>query len=310
MNIKTDFAFKKIFGKKKLLISFLNALGTLSELIVDIEYLPLEQLGYIKTIRKAVYDVYVKTVSGKCYIIEMQISEQQHFAERMILYASHAVIAQAHKGSIITINDKGEEVKRAWNYEIAGVYVIAILDFVMFKEEVAENIIIEEVELMRQTAKIPFSDKLKFSIIELPKLQKTIDALSTLKEKWLFVLRYMHTFRSRPKQMNEDIFKELYYEARINKLTNEEMNEYKQSVLEYEDVISAVNWAEEKGIRKGREEGREEGIRKGREEGIRKGQEEERIRLVKHFRSRGMSLKQIAESLDLTEEQVYNMLDR
>jgi hypothetical protein len=65
MNIKTDYAFKTVFFNKRLLISFLNALGTLPETIVDLEYLSETQLGYAETNRKAVYDVYVKTTSGK-----------------------------------------------------------------------------------------------------------------------------------------------------------------------------------------------------------------------------------------------------
>jgi hypothetical protein len=57
MNIMTDFAFKKVFFNKRLLISFLNSLGTLPETIEDLEYLREEQLGYAKTVRKAFYDV-------------------------------------------------------------------------------------------------------------------------------------------------------------------------------------------------------------------------------------------------------------
>jgi predicted transposase/invertase (TIGR01784 family) len=258
-------------------------------------------LGYVKTIRKAVYDLYVKTTSGKHYIIEMQIAEQKHFAERMILYASHAVINQAQKGKIVTINDKGEKIEKDWDYEIAGVYMIALVDFIMFPEKVAEEIMIEEIELIRKQAKILFSDKYKFTVIELPKFQKTLETLSTLKEKWLFVLRYLETFRSRPKELSEDIFKELYEDARIKKLTDEEMEAYKQSVMEYGDLISVADWAEEKGREKGRKEGREEGRKEGREE--------ERINIVKDCYKRNMSIKDIAGFLNLTEEQVYNMLD-
>jgi predicted transposase/invertase (TIGR01784 family) len=293
MNLKTDYAFKKIFGNKVLLISFLNAIGTLPEIVEDIEYLPLEQLGYDKTIRRAVYDLYVKTTSNKRYIIEMQIAEQKYFAERMILYASHAVTAEAMKGKMITVNDKGETIERNWDYDIAGVYMIAIVDFIMFPEDVAEKIMIEEIELMRRKANLPFSDKYKFTVIELPKFRKTLETLSTMKEKWLFVLRYLETFRSRPKEMNEDVFKELYNDARIKKLTNEEMEKYKQSVLEYGDYITFTDRAEEKGFEKGKKEGIEESL----------------IKFAKNCYKHNMSLKEIARILEISEEEVYNLLD-
>jgi predicted transposase/invertase (TIGR01784 family) len=293
MNLKTDYAFKKIFGNKVLLISFLNAIGTLPEIVEDIEYLPLENLGYDKTIRRAVYDLYVKTTSNKHYIIEMQIAEQKHFAERMILYASHAVIGEALKGKMTTINDKGETIERDWDYNIAGVYMIAIVDFIMFPEDIAEDIMIEEVELMRIKANLPFSDKYKFTVIELPKFRKTLETLMTVKEKWLFVLRYLETFQSRPKEMNEDIFIKLYNSARIKKLTNEEMKEYKQSVLEYEDYSSFTERAEEKGF----ERGIEEGIKKTL------------INLAKSYYERNMSIKEIADLLNISEKEVYYLLD-
>ncbi|MDR0566303.1 MAG: Rpn family recombination-promoting nuclease/putative transposase [Prevotellaceae bacterium] len=57
MNPKTDFGFKKILGHKRLLIIVLNALGALPEKIIDIKYLPLEQLGVAKENRKAIYDI-------------------------------------------------------------------------------------------------------------------------------------------------------------------------------------------------------------------------------------------------------------
>jgi predicted transposase/invertase (TIGR01784 family) len=301
MNIKTDFAFKKVFFNKRLLISFLNSLGTLPEIIEDLIYLKEEQLGYAKTVRKAFYDVHVKTTSGKNYIIEMQIADQKYFAERMIFYASHAVISQGHKGKIKTKNEKGEDIEKDWDYNIDGVYMIAIVDFVMFAEEEAKDIFIEEVELMRRQANLPFSDKYKFTIIELPKFQKTLETLSTLKEKWIFTFRYLHTFKERPKQMNEDVFEELCDDARINNLTPTEMEKYKQSVLDYGDMITV----EEKGIEKGIVIGEKQGIKQGIREGIAK----ERARTVNRLRNQGRSIKEIAELLDISEKQVYNLLD-
>jgi predicted transposase/invertase (TIGR01784 family) len=317
MNIKTDYAFKKVFFNKRLLISFLNSLGTLPETIEDLEYMSEAQLGYAETNRKAVYDVYVKTTSRARYIIEMQIADQEHFAERMIFYASHAVVGQGHKGKVKMTNDEGKTIKKDWDYNIAGVYMIAIVDFVMFPEEKAKNIFIEEVELMRKQANLPFSDKYKFTIIELPKFQKKLEKLSTLKEKWIFVFRYLHTFRERPEEMNEDVFEELCDYALIENLAPEEMEKYKQSLEDYGDMITV----ERKGIKKGLEKGlaigekrgiaigEKRGITIGEKRGIEIGEKRGIAKVVKRFRNQGKSIKEIAELLDFTEEQVYNLLD-
>jgi hypothetical protein len=207
--------------------------------------------------------------------------------------------------------------------------MIAIVDFVMFPEDEAKDIFIEEVELMRRQANLPFSGKYKFAIIELPKFQKTLETLSTLKEKWIYTFRYLHTFRKRPEQMNEEIFDELCKNARIKSLTPKEMERYKQSVKDYGDMFTVEEKGIEKGLKKGivigekrgiviGEErgiviGKKEGIVIGEErgiaKGIAKGIEEERKRTVKGFRNQGKSIKEIAELLYLTEEQVYNLLE-
>jgi DNA invertase Pin-like site-specific DNA recombinase len=78
---------------------------------------------------------------------------------------------------------------------------------------------------------------------------------------------------------------------------------------------------EEKGIEKGLKKGlvigekrgivigEKRGIVIGEKRGIEKGIEEERKRTVKRFRNQGKSIKNIAELLDFTEEQVYNLLE-
>jgi predicted transposase/invertase (TIGR01784 family) len=238
-------------------------------------------------------------------IIEMQIAKQEHFAERMIFYASHAVVSQGRRGKMTVKNDKGEDVETAWDYNIDGVYMIAIVDFVMFPEEEAKNIFIEEVELMRKQANVSFSPKFKFTIIELPKFQKKLETLSTVKDKWIYGFRYLHTFRERPKQLHEDVFIELCDKAKVENLIPVEMEKYKQSLMEYGDVISVARQSRKDGIAIGEKRGIAIGEKRGRKEG----REEERARTVNWLRSQGRSIKEIAELLGFTEEQVYNLLE-
>ncbi|MDR1053060.1 MAG: Rpn family recombination-promoting nuclease/putative transposase, partial [Planctomycetaceae bacterium] len=178
MNIKTDFGFKKIFGNKVLLIAFLNVL--LNKDIVDIEYLPAEQLGYIEENRRAVYDVYCTTVNGERFIVEMQASPQVHFADRIVFYMSYPVLSQAPKGQINLINNAGEEIKVPWDYALKGVYMICILDNIMFPEEQAKNIVMEQIKIVRQKAKTVLTDKWEAVTIELPKFTKTENELETV----------------------------------------------------------------------------------------------------------------------------------
>jgi hypothetical protein len=63
VNPLTDFGFALIFAQDRnrdLLIHFLNAIIGEKEQITDIEYLPVNQFGYLEKDRKAVFDIFCK----------------------------------------------------------------------------------------------------------------------------------------------------------------------------------------------------------------------------------------------------------
>ena len=90
------------------------------------------------------------------------------------------------------------------------------------------------------------------------------------------------------------------------------MEAYRKSILEYDDVRSAVDCAREegvnigvkKGVLKGREEGRKEGINIGVKKGVLKGREEMRKQMVRNCLSAGMSTAEISKLTELSEEEV------
>jgi predicted transposase YdaD len=160
-----------------------------------------------------------------------------------------------------------------------------------------------------------------------------LEALSSSVEEWIYTFKYLHKLYECPKEIKDKELKELYIEAQINKLTKKEMNRYKRSVLEYDDVRDAVSFAEEKGIKigeqrglkigeqrgikigrlegrqKGRLEGRLEGREEGRQEGRLEGKKEARVQVIRDCYSRGISVKQIAEFMGFTEEEILSMLE-
>jgi predicted transposase/invertase (TIGR01784 family) len=291
MNIKTDFGFKKTFGDKTLLIAFLNAI--LNRKIADIEYLQTEQLGYIKENRKAVYDVYCTGVTGERFIVEMQASPQPYFMERILFYMAYPVISQAPKGKVTGKNSKGEEVKIPWDYSISGVYMICILDSIIFPEEKAKDTVTERLQIVRKEANETATGKWEVITIELPKFDKTEDDLETDVDKWLYSIKNMEKLSECPKNFNEGIFRELYEKSKINNLTEREMKTYGKSIWEYDDVIL--------GMRRSRDEGREEGRNEGIKEGISK--------LVRNCYKNGKSIVQIAEFTGVPEKEIKTILE-
>ena len=73
---KSDVVFKKVFGEHPhILISFLNAVLPLSSdrHIVELSYLPSEQVPSIPEFKRTIADVKCKDAKGRVFIVEMQI---------------------------------------------------------------------------------------------------------------------------------------------------------------------------------------------------------------------------------------------
>ena len=91
----------------------------------------------------------------------------------------------------------------------------------------------------------------------------------------------------------------MFEDGMRQKLTNMEKEEYKTSVLEYDDVRESMMCEREVG----REEGREEGRMEGREEG----REEKTRLLVRNMLAEGLDPAMVAKIADLTEGEVLAM---
>ena len=192
INPLTDFGFKKLFVKKELMIAFLNDI--VGKKIKDIQYEPTEGLGAHPRERKAIFDILCTTHDGEHIIVEMQLGEQTYFRDRILFYASHAIRKQAPR-------------KKNWNYELKAVYVVAILNFIVFEEKEAQHIITERVHLYREKAKTPYSKKLNFVFVELPKFSKKAEELKTNTDGWLFLLKNTCDLKTCPPEITRRIFK-------------------------------------------------------------------------------------------------------
>lgn len=279
VNPYTDFGFKKLFGteiNKDLLISFINSLLHGREVVKDLTYLNTEHLGTSETDRKAVFDVYCENEKGEKILVEMQRGEQRFFKDRSIYYATFPIREQGQKGE--------------WEYELKAVYVIGILNFMFDKK--TDDYYHHEVQLMDNRTKEVFYDKLTFIYLEMPKFNKTEDELTSMFEKWLFVLRNLSRLMERPKALQERIFTKLFEAAEIAKFTKLEYDSYEESLKVYRDWKSTIHTAEYNGEKKG--------IKKG----IKKGREEKAIEMARKMKAKDYSIDEIIELTNLTEEQI------
>ena len=289
----TDFGFKRLFGtelNKDLPIDFLNELLRKDEgEIVDLTYLPSEQLGRSIGERNAIFDIYCENAKGEKFIVEMQKAKQNYFKDRSVYYSTFPIQSQADKGS--------------WNFELKSVYMIGILDFVFDEDKDDSEVYHHEVQLFdKQTQKV-FYDKLTYVYLEMPKFTKPEEELETHFDKWLYVLKNLEILTRRPARLQEKIFGKLFEEAEIANYTEQECSAYEESLKVYRDLKNSIDTAYDEGVEEGRTEGLKEGEQRGRTEGLKEGQRETAAKM----KAKGYSPADISEMTGLSIDEVEKL---
>ena len=243
INLLTDFGFKRVFGtepNKHLLVDFLNTLLPTDRQIQDVTFKNNENVGNSAVDRKAIFDVYCQGVTGERFIVELQKAKQNFFKDRSVFYATFPIQEQALKGE--------------WNFKLAPVYAVGILDFV-FDDHKGSETLIHTVDLKDQNCNV-FYDKLKFIYIELPKFKKTLDELESHGDKWLFILKNLAQLNDRPAPLQEGIFNELFDAAEIANFSAVEQDGYQSSLKYYRDLNNVVDTSREEGRIEGEIQGK------------------------------------------------------
>lgn len=289
INPFTDFGFKKIFGSepnKALLIDFLNEVVLpRNHAIVDLTYEKNEHVGRTEFDRKAIFDLHCVGKNKEHFIVEMQKAKQNYFKDRSIFYATFPIQEQAIRGE--------------WDYKLAEVFTVGILDFVFSDEkkekskpngvptdeEITKNPtrpkeVRHEVKLKDQKNQV-FYDKLTFIYLEMPNFIKEEQELETQYDKWLYVLKNLSTLPSRPNNLQEKVFEHLFEIAEIAKFTSTERDQYEESLKTYRDLKNVIDTAFQDGELKGELKTKTKGI-------------------IKFLKSGKLSIEEIAEGLEVT----------
>ena len=277
ISLLTDFGFKRIFGtdpNKELLINFLNSLFDGEEVIKDVKYLNSENVGDVYTERKAIFDVYCENENGEKFIVEMQNAYQTYFKDRSLFYSTFPIREQAPKGS-------------DWNFCLKKVYVVALLNYKMSDEAFDSSDTIHTIALMDTKTNKVFNAKLMFKYVEVGRFDKTDEELTSLSDKWMYVLKNLSRLDNRPAALREKIFSKLFAAASVARFTPTELREYEDSLKAYRDIKNSLDTA--------KEEGREEG------------REQRNIEIAKKMLAAGMDIDIIINMTDLSKDEIEKL---
>lgn len=242
LDVKTDFAFKKVFGSddsKDLLINFLNSviifennqkIQTLT--IVDPYNVPM-----LKGMKDTYVDVKAVLDNDSHVIIEMQVLNHEGFEKRILYNAAKKYSAQLKKGEDFQL--------------LNPVIALTITDFDLFPDQ---KDLISHYKLLEKKQLIEYSDDIELIFIELPKFTKIEEELSSIQDKWLFFIKNAGSLEYVPKDLSKEIEK-AYQIANEANFSEEELDLQHRK----RDWIYIQKSSIELASKTGREEGREEG---------------------------------------------------
>jgi len=278
---KMDFVFKNIFGSEKhpnILISFLNATLKPKDLITAVEIKNTDlNKGYIED-KFSRLDVKATTSNNEIINIEIQLKNEYNMIKRSLFYWSKLYSDQLNEGEDYSV------LKRT--------ICINILNFKYLKTRKFHS----GYRLKEIYSNEELTDVAEIHFIEIPKLEEGTDEKDML-VAWIEFLKNPESEKVRSLEMSIDEIREAKDELirMSNDDTQRELYEMRAKTLK--DKISALNEAERKGIKK------------GRQEGIKEGEKSKAIEIAKSLINIGLDKETISKSTGLTLSEIEKLID-
>jgi predicted transposase/invertase (TIGR01784 family) len=191
LDVKTDFAFKKVFG---------------SERITDLTIVDQYQIPLLKGMKDSYVDVKAVLSNQRKVIIEMQVLNVEGFEQRVLYNAAKLYSTQ---------------LRRAESYaSLEPIIALTITDFVMFQELPK---VISYWSLREREFLLKYSDDIELIFVELPKFNKTENELDSITDKWLYFIKHAGDLNFIPQSFTEPPLREAFEIASTAALSEEEL---------------------------------------------------------------------------------------
>ena len=293
LDIKTDFAFKKVFGSegsKDLLISFLNSVIEFDQqqTITDLTIVDPYSIPLLKGMKDTFVDVKAELSDNTRVIIEMQVLNHEGFEKRVLYNAAKNYSLQLKKGDAYHL--------------LNPVIALTITDFILFKNS---DELINRFKLLEKNHFIQYSDDIELIFIELPKFNKTEQELISILDKWVYFIKNAGNLDYMPKNLNQELEKAFSIANEAN-LSEEELElQHKKKDWIYIQKNS-IDYATKTGLQKGLEQGLEKGL----EQGLEQGEWKEKLKIIENAIRIGLPMQTIIELTGLDEEQISSLLPK
>ena len=297
LNPFVDWAFKYFVQQEDILKEFLNRLLEPASPIVSITYGDPEVIPDNDVMKRSVFDVLCRDEKGTEFIVEMQNSHFSNMKERLLYYACRLIDHQGRKGN-------------EWQYNLRPVVGICIMNQTISGLDSLRS----DVHLIEEASGKVFSDKIRFVILQAPRLKaKSFEEGQKFCESLIYLLKEMQKGMKTAEQLKAEIMlanhekalKEYYLKiVELGKhLTPADQEKYDESLKIYRDSLCSFSYAKNEGREEGRAEGREEGFAEGKEVG----REEEKAAIARSMKEAGLPVETIARCTGLAEREIITL---
>lgn len=251
---KTDFVFKRIFGveaRKPLLIALLNHLLELDgdQRILDVQHLTADQHVDLAELKLSIVDVKCVDVTGRRFVVEMQVLKVEGFEKRVVYNASKAYVMQ---------------LRSAEEYPaLCNVVGVTICNFNLWPEKDAQGRfkvpMLSRWRMQEQRSGERGLPQVQYVFLELPKYAGG-DAPTALIEKWAYFFREARNLEVIPPALSDTPFREALEVARTANFSTEEWEAYERAKMAEQDARGALAIERQEGKAEGKAEGKREAL--------------------------------------------------
>jgi len=282
-----------------LLMSLLNSLLPLEDEIIEVEYLPAEQVPDIPLFKNSIVDVRCTDQNHRQFIVEMQMLWTNSFKYRVLFNASKAYVRQL---------EKGEKYR-----SLQSVYALSLVNETF--DFASENYYHHFQIVSSEEPKMQL-EGLEFVFIELTKFKAEKYALKKLGILWL---RFLKEIEDGMEKISEDFEQvaelrkalECLQESAFTKKELESYDKYWDMVSQEKTLIDDA-W--HKGITKGEEIGHSKGLQEGKEighsQGLKEGEKRKAVEMAEKCLQKGMEWSDISDLTGLTLEEIKQIIQK
>ncbi len=212
LDVKTDYAFKKVFGSvesKPILISFLNALigFPVGKEVTDLTIVDPYQIPLLQGMKDTYVDVKATLADWREVIIEMQVLNVKGFEQRILYNAAKSYSRQLREGEDYTL--------------LNPVIALTLTDFTLFETDA----VCSRFLLLEKERFIQYRDDIELIFFELPKFTLNEGQLATIQDKWLYFIKNAGRLNVVPQVLDEAPIREAFAIANTAAMSQEDLEQ-------------------------------------------------------------------------------------